>query len=73
LVFPVRRLAPDGLVAWKQMVERAFEGDVAKDEASGLRGRADEAMAEGQAEGLDRRGGRLAAADGRGTAVTVIL
>jgi hypothetical protein len=38
-MFSVRGLAPDGLIAWKQVVERAFEGDVAKDEASGLRGR----------------------------------
>jgi bifunctional non-homologous end joining protein LigD len=34
LVFPVRRLAPDGLEAWKQVVERGYEGYVAKDEAS---------------------------------------
>jgi ATP-dependent DNA ligase len=33
-VFPVRRLAPDGLEAWKQVVERGYEGYVAKDEAS---------------------------------------
>jgi hypothetical protein len=26
LVFPVRRLAPDGLEAWKQVVERGYEG-----------------------------------------------
>jgi hypothetical protein len=34
LVFPVRRLAPDGLEAWKQVVERGYEGYVAKDEGS---------------------------------------
>jgi bifunctional non-homologous end joining protein LigD len=34
LVFPARRLAPDGLAAWKQVVERGYEGYVAKDEAS---------------------------------------
>jgi len=34
LVFPVRRLAPDGLAAWQQVVERGYEGYVAKDEAS---------------------------------------
>ena len=34
LVFPVRRLAPDGLEAWKQVTERGYEGYVAKDEAS---------------------------------------
>jgi hypothetical protein len=38
LVFPVRRLAPDGLEAWGQVVERGFEGYVAKDEASGYQG-----------------------------------
>ena len=34
LVFPVRRLAADGLEAWQQVAERDFEGYVAKDEAS---------------------------------------
>jgi bifunctional non-homologous end joining protein LigD len=34
LVFPVRRLGPDGLAAWQQVVERRYEGYVAKDEAS---------------------------------------
>jgi bifunctional non-homologous end joining protein LigD len=34
LVFPVRRLAADGLVAWQQVVERGYEGYVAKDAAS---------------------------------------
>jgi ATP-dependent DNA ligase len=34
LVFPVRRLAPDGLQAWKQVTERGYEGYVAEDEAS---------------------------------------
>jgi ATP-dependent DNA ligase len=38
LVFPVRRLAPDGLEAWKQVVERGYEGYVAKDEASAYDG-----------------------------------
>jgi bifunctional non-homologous end joining protein LigD len=37
LVFPVRRLAPDGLEAWKQVTERGYEGYVAKDEASATR------------------------------------
>jgi ATP-dependent DNA ligase len=31
LVFPVRRLARDGLEAWTQVVERGYEGYVAKD------------------------------------------
>jgi ATP-dependent DNA ligase len=30
----VRRLGPDGLAAWQQVVERRYEGYVAKDEAS---------------------------------------
>jgi hypothetical protein len=30
LVFPVRRLAQDGLEAWKQVVERGYEGYVAR-------------------------------------------
>jgi bifunctional non-homologous end joining protein LigD len=34
LVFPVRRLAPDGLAAWQQVVERGYEGYVAKDDTS---------------------------------------
>jgi ATP dependent DNA ligase domain len=34
LVFPVRRLAANGLDAWAQVVERGYEGYVAKDEAS---------------------------------------
>jgi ATP-dependent DNA ligase len=34
LVFPMRRLAPEGLEAWKQVIERGYEGYVAKDEAS---------------------------------------
>jgi ATP-dependent DNA ligase len=38
LIFPVRRLAPDGLEAWKQVIERGYEGLVAKDEASAYEG-----------------------------------
>jgi len=34
----VRRLAPDGLEAWAQVVERGYEGLVAKDEASRYEG-----------------------------------
>jgi hypothetical protein len=44
-------------------VGNGYEGLVAKDGASVYEGRADAAMAEGQAEGLDGRRGRLAAAD----------
>jgi ATP-dependent DNA ligase len=38
LVFPVRRLAPDGLEAWSQVIVRGYEGYVAKDEASVYQG-----------------------------------
>jgi bifunctional non-homologous end joining protein LigD len=38
LVFPVRRLAHDGLEAWRQVVEGGYEGYVAKDEASPYEG-----------------------------------
>jgi bifunctional non-homologous end joining protein LigD len=37
LVLPVRRLADDGLAAWQQVVERGYEGLVAKDPASPYR------------------------------------
>jgi len=35
----VRRLAPDGLAAWRQVIERGYEGLVAKDDASAYEGR----------------------------------
>jgi bifunctional non-homologous end joining protein LigD len=38
LVFPVRRLAPDGLEAWAQVIERGYEGLVAKDDGSSYEG-----------------------------------
>jgi ATP-dependent DNA ligase len=34
LIFPVRRLAANGIEAWQQVLERGYEGYVAKDEAS---------------------------------------
>ncbi len=34
MVLPVRRLADDGLKAWQQVLERGYEGMVAKDPAS---------------------------------------
>ena len=37
-MFPVRRLAPDGLEAWTQVIGRGYEGYVAKDEASAYEG-----------------------------------
>jgi ATP-dependent DNA ligase len=33
-VFPVRRLAADGLEAWEQVLDAGYEGLVAKNEAS---------------------------------------
>jgi bifunctional non-homologous end joining protein LigD len=33
-IFPVRRLAPNGLEAWAQVLERGYEGMVGKDDAS---------------------------------------
>jgi ATP-dependent DNA ligase len=32
LVFPVRRLAANGLEAWKHVIERGYEGYVAKED-----------------------------------------
>ena len=37
-IYPVRRLAPDGLDAWAEVVGRGYEGLVAKDEASTYEG-----------------------------------
>jgi ATP-dependent DNA ligase len=34
LVHAARRLAPNGVDAWAQVIERGYEGFVAKDEAS---------------------------------------
>jgi ATP-dependent DNA ligase len=55
LVFPVRRLAADGLAAWAQVVERGYEGYVAKDEGSQDEGSQDEGS---QYEDSWRRGSR---------------
>ena len=57
-MFPVRRLALDGLEAWNQVVERGYEGYVAKDEGSqyegGVRSRLDGEPADlGQSAGPD--------------------
>ena len=38
VVYPARRLAEDGLKAWAQVVERGYEGLVAKDDASAYEG-----------------------------------
>ena len=37
-VFPVLRLASDGVEAWRQVIERSYEGLVATDEASAYEG-----------------------------------
>lgn len=37
-IFPVRRLADNGLKAWEQVLEQGYEGMVAKDEASPYEG-----------------------------------
>jgi len=64
LAFPVRQLAPDGLEAWQQVIERGYEGYVTKDEASAYE-------AERGAVGCSKRSctfeeGPMAAADSRG-------
>jgi hypothetical protein len=51
LILPVRRLAPHGLEAWAQVLEREYEGYVAKDEVRGT--------------GVAAGGGWLEAADER--------
>ena len=54
LVFPVRRLTPDGLAAWQQVIERGYEGYVAKDEACAYEGGPTKRWLKVKAEGLDR-------------------
>jgi len=63
LVFPVRRLAPDGLEAWRHVIERGYEGLVAKDESSVYEGWATRRWVKVKAARLDRRRGSVAAAD----------
>jgi ATP-dependent DNA ligase len=38
LIFPARRLDPNGLLSWRQVLERGYEGLVAKDESAAYRG-----------------------------------
>jgi ATP-dependent DNA ligase len=64
LVHSVRRLAPDGQEAWKQLIERGYEGYVAKDEPAWT-------TAGRGAVGCSKmswtaRGGPMAEADSRG-------
>jgi hypothetical protein len=50
MVLPVRRLADDGLKAWQQVLERGYEGMVAKDRSGvALCRRAHVELAEGEA------------------------
>jgi hypothetical protein len=37
-IFPVRRLAPNGLEAWAQVLQRGYEGMIGKDDASPYEG-----------------------------------
>jgi hypothetical protein len=51
-VFPVRRLAPDGMEAWTQVIERGYKGYVAKDVGDSA-GREGEPADLNQPAGLD--------------------
>jgi hypothetical protein len=51
--FPVRRLASDGLKAWAQVIERGYEGYVAKDEASVYEGGASSPAVDEKLERLE--------------------
>jgi hypothetical protein len=50
----VRRLASDGLKAWAQVIERGYEGYVAKDEASVYEGGASSPAVDEKLERLER-------------------
>src|SRR5215470_12650757 len=52
-VLPVRRLARNGFEAWSEVIAHDYEGLVAKEEPEPVRGRADAAVVEGQAEGME--------------------
>ena len=57
LIFPVRRLAPHGLHAWAGVLERGYEGLVAKDVASlhlGGRTRLAQGQGAGRTDAEDR-------------------
>jgi hypothetical protein len=55
LVLPVRRLADDGLKAWQEVVEKGYEGLVAKDPQSPYAGGPHALAAQGEAAGLSRQ------------------
>ena len=63
LVLPVRRLAQNGFEAWSEVIARDFEGPGRKGRGEPVRVGANSQLVEGEAEGLDGRGGPLAAAD----------
>jgi ATP-dependent DNA ligase len=61
LVFPVRRLAPNGLEAWAMVLERGYEGWVGQGRGQPVPRRDHALVAEGEGPGLDRRRGSVAA------------
>jgi hypothetical protein len=60
LGFPVRRLATDGLEAWRQVIEGGCEGYGAKDERTPVK-TGQRAAGSRSSRGLDARSGPLAA------------
>jgi ATP-dependent DNA ligase len=70
LVFPVRRLAPDGLLAWRQILERGYEGYVAKDEASAYEGGATRRWIKVKQKNWTNRRRAVDSADQRGAATS---
>jgi len=64
LVLPVRRLAKNGFEAWTELIAR-LRGSGREGRNEPVRGRADAAVAEGKAEGLDRLRRSVAAANQR--------
>jgi hypothetical protein len=63
---PYGGLAADGLEAWAEVIDRGLRGVRRQGRGERVGGRSDEAVVEGQAEGLDGQGGRVAAVDFRG-------
>ena len=65
LVLPARRLAPNGLDAWAQVLASGCEGYVAKDLLSPFRGGVTPLVAQGEGARLDRPGRPLEAREAR--------
>lgn len=63
LVFAVRRLAPEGLQAWRQAIERGYGETGGEGRGQSLRGRAHEAVAQGEGVRGDRCRGPVAAVE----------